>query len=76
MTMSDTSTAATVGAPVDTAAHGDGVPASAAHGADEHGEHGEAPLGPIDWPAWGLSLVGILLGGVVAVCLYLTAYPS
>jgi hypothetical protein len=58
----------------DTDTHGS--PAATGHGDDEHeGEH-EAPLGPIDWPAWALSLVGILLGSVVVLCLYLTAYPS
>ncbi|MBA2570475.1 MAG: hypothetical protein H0V04_04770 [Chloroflexi bacterium] len=45
--------------------------------ADAHAEAGHAdhhaadPLGPIDWRAWGMSLVGVLvaLGVVVALAL-------
>jgi hypothetical protein len=43
---------------------------SAAHGAsgghDEHG-HGEEPLGPIDLTMWGLGVLGVVLGALVAV---------
>lgn len=28
---------------------------------DDHG-HGEARLGPIDWPAWGYALLGVVAG--------------
>ena len=49
-------------------AHGDG-----AHADASHGDHGQgAPLGPVDWPAWGAGLLGIAAGLVVAACLYLS----
>ena len=31
------------------------------HGHDDHA-HTEEPLGPIDVPAWGAGIVGVLLG--------------
>ena len=48
--------------------HPDGARADAAHG--DHGQG--APLGPVDWPAWGAGLLGIAAGLVVAACLYLS----
>ena len=36
---------------------------------DDHG-HAEAALGPIDWPAWGLAVVGALAGAVVLAVLW------
>lgn len=33
--------------------HGDG------HGHDDHG-HVSEPLGPIDWPMWGVGVLGVL----------------
>jgi hypothetical protein len=36
-------------------------------------EHAEEPLGPVDWRAWGASLLGVLVG--VAICLAL-ALPT
>ena len=40
--------------------------------ADEHGDgHGGPVLGPIDWRAWGMSLVGVLVALVIAVALAL-----
>ncbi len=50
------------------AAHGDGADAGAAHGDHAQG----APLGPVDWPAWGAGLLGIVAGLLVAACLYLS----
>ena len=46
------------------AGHGGGHGASGGHD-DPH--HGEEPLGPIDVTIWGLGVLGVLLGGVVAV---------
>jgi hypothetical protein len=37
---------------------------------DDHG-HAEASLGPIDWPAWAVGIVGVLLGLAVAWCFFL-----
>jgi len=48
--------------------HPDGARADAAHG--DHGQG--APLGAVDWPAWGAGLLGIAAGLVVAACLYLS----
>lgn len=31
---------------------------------DDHG-HTHSALGPIDWPAWGLAIVGALAGALV-----------
>lgn len=54
-------------------AHGDSAHADAAHADAAHGDHAQgAPLGPVDWPAWGAGLLGIAAGLVVAVCLYLS----
>jgi hypothetical protein len=36
-----------------------------------HDEHEDQPLGPIDWPAWRASLLGIAVGVVICVALYL-----
>ena len=44
------------------------------HGDDQgHGDHGhaEASLGPIDWPAWAVGIVGVLLGLAIAWCFFL-----
>lgn len=45
---------------------------SAAHAHDEHGEG--APLGPVDAQAWGAGILGVAVGGLVAVLLYLVSY--
>jgi hypothetical protein len=48
------------------------------HGHDDHA-HGEEPLGPIDVPAWGAGLVGVLLGLAVVAAFVLatgTITPS
>ena len=50
------------------AIHGDGVHVDAAHGDHAQG----APLGPVDWAAWGAGLLGIAAGLVVAACLFLS----
>ena len=49
------------------------------HGSGDHGDHGESdghadyghgaerePLGPIDWPMWGLGALGVVIGVAVA----------
>ena len=38
--------------------------------ATEHVEDEDAPLGPIDWTAWGASVLGIAIAGVVVALLY------
>ena len=48
--------------------HGD----DAAH--DDHA-HDDEPLGPIDVPAWGAGLLGVLLGLAVAVAFVLATGP-
>jgi len=49
------------------------------HGLDDHGEdhghddhaHAEEALGPIDVPAWGAGILGVVLGLAVAVAFML-----
>ena len=48
------------------ASNGHGAAVDTAH----EGHAGGAPLGPIDWRAWGAGLLGIMAGLVVAACLY------
>jgi hypothetical protein len=43
-----------------------------AHTHDDHGEG--APLGPVDAQAWGAGILGVAIGGLVAVLLYLVSY--
>jgi hypothetical protein len=50
--------------PHGSAGHGGGHGASGGDG-DHHA--GEEPLGPIDVTMWGLGVLGVILGGVVAV---------
>lgn len=69
------------------AQHADDVPghegAVGHHRTDDHGEdtehddhaHAEAALGPIDVPAWGAGLLGIMLGLAVAVAFMLATRP-
>ena len=53
--------------------HADAHAATGGHG---HGDvHGQAPLGPIDWPAWGMALAGGVLAVIVSVALVLAAHP-
>ena len=49
------------------ASHGDDAHADAPHGGHAQG----APLGPVDWLAWGAGLLGIGAGLVVAACLFI-----
>jgi hypothetical protein len=50
----------------DDAVHAEaGTHSTADHAADHDGE----PLGPIDWGAWLISLVGLMAGGIVAIVL-------
>ncbi|HEY7937402.1 MAG TPA: hypothetical protein VID26_09785 [Candidatus Limnocylindrales bacterium] len=37
------------------------------HGQDDHG-HGEEALGPIDITMWGVGILGVALGLLVAIC--------
>lgn len=39
--------------------HGDG------HGHDDHG-HAAGTLGPIDWVIWGVGVLGVVVGVVIA----------
>jgi hypothetical protein len=67
--------------------HADDAPghegAVAHHSTDDHGDddghddhaHAEEPLGPIDVPAWGAGVVGVLLGLAVAVAFMLATNP-
>jgi hypothetical protein len=41
-----------------------------AHEDDHSEDHGEEPLGPVDWGAWGASLVGIGAGALVALAMF------
>jgi hypothetical protein len=45
--------------------HGDSMDHGDTHGHDDHA-HAETELGPVDVTAWGVGLLGILLGLVVA----------
>jgi hypothetical protein len=59
-------------APAGSAPHG-ATHGEVAHVDAAHGEHAQGtPLGPIDWPAWGAGLLGILAGLAVAACLYVS----
>jgi hypothetical protein len=63
--------------------HEDDVPghpgAAAHHETDDHGDehghddhaHAEEPLGPVDGPAWGAGVLGVLLGLAVAAAFVL-----
>ena len=41
--------------------HGDG------HGHDDHG-HAGGTLGPIDWPMWGVGVLGVVVALVMTGC--------
>ena len=53
--------------------HDSHAPALNGHGA--HDAHAAPALGPIDWPAWGMALLGGALALVVAWTLVLAAHP-
>lgn len=59
------------------AAHGDAVvyPATDDHGVviehDDDRAHGDLALGPMDVPAWGAGVLGVLLGLAVAAAFVL-----
>jgi hypothetical protein len=36
-----------------------------------HGAHEDEPLGPIDWATWRAALLGIAVGAMICVLLYL-----
>lgn len=44
------------------------------HGHDDHA-HGEEPLGPLDVPAWGAGVLGVLLGLAVTLAFVLATAP-
>jgi hypothetical protein len=44
------------------------------HGHDDHA-HAEEPLGPLDAPAWGAGILGVLLGLAVTVAFVLATGP-
>ena len=48
----------------------DALDASDGHGA-EADEHAAEPLGPIDWPAWGASALGVVVALLIAAVLAL-----
>ncbi len=52
--------------PVAAGAHGAPDPHADDHAA--HGGHEAMSLGPVDWTAWAIGVVGVLAGVVVAVC--------
>jgi hypothetical protein len=57
----------------DTAAGGhDPAHPATDHGQDDHGHgdhgHGEEALGPIDITMWGVGILGVALGLLVAIC--------
>jgi hypothetical protein len=64
----------------DAPGHPDAV---AHHGTDDHGDehghddhaHGDEPLGPIDVPAWGAGVLGVLLGLGVTLAFVLATSP-
>ena len=60
------------------AAHGDdaaheshGMAGEGGHGDDHHDMHMDAALGPVDWPAWGASALGVGIGLFVALLMAL-----
>ena len=44
------------------------------HGHDDHA-HGDKPLGPLDVPAWGAGILGVLLGLAVVLAFVLATNP-
>jgi hypothetical protein len=65
---SDETHAAHSGDALHGATHGEGARADAAHA--DHGH--DAPLGSVDWLAWGAGLLGIAAGLLVAACFYVS----
>ena len=45
------------------------------HGHDDHA-HAEESLGPVDGPAWGAGVLGVLLGLAVAAAFVLATMPT
>lgn len=64
------------GAPAAADIHTADVHTNEAHTAEAHSrgdhasdEHAEEPLGPIDWPAWGASALGVVVALLIAAVL-------
>ena len=63
-----------------TAAHGSAIAADEPHGSGDHGEahghddhgHAEMALGPVDVVAWGVGVLGVVIGLVTAFCFALS----
>ena len=55
--------------------HGADEQAVDEHGHDEHGSD-EPALGPVDVPAWGAAIGGVLIGVAVAFCFALATAPA
>ena len=49
--------------------------AADATGHDAHDVHTAQALGPIDWPAWGMAVIGGALALLVALTLLVAAHP-
>ncbi len=45
------------------------------HGHDDHA-HAEEALGPVDGPAWGAGILGVVLGLAVAAAFVLATLPA
>lgn len=58
----------------DAMAHHANGDAGEEHGHDDHA-HAEESLGPVDAPAWGAGILGVLLGLAVAVAFFLATMP-
>ena len=58
----------------DADAHGQNAHADDGDGHDAHG-HDEESLGPVDVPAWGAGIIGVLLGIAVAAAFALATAP-
>jgi hypothetical protein len=59
----------------DAGGHGHADHGSASDGGHD-AEHAQAPLGPVDWRAWGFALLGAAAAGVIALSLYLASTAS
>ncbi len=66
------------GVRVSDTAHGaaiTGHPPDATHDSGHGDGHDTTPLGPIDWPAWGSALLGLVVALIIAGALYVAQHP-